>query len=68
MLIKLSAVSQEISNNVQVLKAIAMDVPNGLAETWIAQREKEREELTAHKHITLTMSERMMMDDEESSE
>ncbi|KAL3982246.1 MIF4G domain family protein [Acanthocheilonema viteae] len=52
--------------NKTVLKAIAMDAPSFLAETWNAQREKERKELSAHKHITLSMSERMMMDDDES--
>ncbi|MCP9265961.1 Regulator of nonsense transcripts 2 [Dirofilaria immitis] len=40
--------------NKTVLKAIAMDAPSFLTETWNAQREKERKELTAHKHITLT--------------
>ncbi|KAK6110548.1 MIF4G domain family protein [Brugia pahangi] len=52
--------------NKTVLKAIAMDAPSFLTETWNAQREKERKELTAHKHITLSMNERMMMDDDES--
>lgn len=49
-----------------MLKAIAMDAPSFLAETWNAQREKERKEFSAHKHITLSMNERMMMDDDES--
>ncbi|VDO10416.1 unnamed protein product, partial [Brugia timori] len=40
--------------NKTVLKAIAMDAPSFLTETWNAQREKERKELTAHKHITLS--------------
>ncbi|EJW81156.1 hypothetical protein WUBG_07936, partial [Wuchereria bancrofti] len=52
--------------NKTVLKAIAMDAPSFLTETWNAQREKERKELTVHKHITLSMNERMMMDDDES--
>ncbi|VDK63372.1 unnamed protein product [Onchocerca ochengi] len=52
--------------NKTVLKAIAMDAPSFLTETWNAQREKERKEFTAHKHITLSMNERMMMDDNES--
>ncbi|EFO26274.2 hypothetical protein LOAG_02196 [Loa loa] len=52
--------------NKTVLKAIAMDAPSFLTETWNAQREKERMELTVHKHITLSINERMMMDDDES--
>ncbi|CAG9534469.1 unnamed protein product [Cercopithifilaria johnstoni] len=52
--------------NKTVLKAIAMDAPSCLAETWNAQREKERKEFSAHKHITLSMNERMMMDDDGS--
>ncbi|VDN31501.1 unnamed protein product [Gongylonema pulchrum] len=48
-----------------VLKAIAMEVPNSLKTTWNTQREEEEKELTTHKHITLSMNERMMMDDEE---
>lgn len=40
-----------------------METPDGLAETWQAEREKERKEFDEHKHITLSMNERMMADD-----
>ncbi|VDN02864.1 unnamed protein product [Thelazia callipaeda] len=53
--------------NKTVLKAIAMDIPDSLTKIWNAQREKERQELTVHKHITLSMNERMMMDADSDS-
>ncbi|MFH4979310.1 hypothetical protein AB6A40_006019 [Gnathostoma spinigerum] len=50
--------------NKAVLKAITMDAPSGLKESWYAQKERERKEQSVHKHITLSISERMMADEE----
>lgn len=49
--------------NKPVLKPISMAAPSGLAESWNAQMERERNERNVHKRITLTMNERMMADE-----
>lgn len=36
-----------------------MATPSNLVESWNAQQEQERQELSLHKRITLTMNERM---------
>uniref|UniRef100_A0A0N5AUM2 MIF4G domain-containing protein n=1 Tax=Syphacia muris TaxID=451379 RepID=A0A0N5AUM2_9BILA len=45
--------------NKAILKAITMATPSNLVESWSAQQEQERQELSLHKRITLTMNERM---------
>lgn len=45
--------------NKAILKAITMATPSNLVESWSAQKEQERQELSLHKRITLTMNERM---------
>lgn len=52
--------------NKAVLKPITMATPKSLVESWNAQMEQERRELSVHKHITLTMNERMMADEDQS--
>uniref|UniRef100_A0A914ZPX4 MIF4G domain-containing protein n=2 Tax=Parascaris univalens TaxID=6257 RepID=A0A914ZPX4_PARUN len=60
------AILTRAKGNKAVLKAIAMEAPSGLADAWSAERERERREHSEHKHITLTMNERMMADEQNS--
>ncbi|VDM50718.1 unnamed protein product [Toxocara canis] len=58
------AILTRAKGNKTVLKAIAMEAPSGLADAWSAERERERREHSEHKHITLTINERMMADEQ----
>ncbi|VDK55846.1 unnamed protein product [Anisakis simplex] len=60
------AILTKTKGNKAVLKAIPMEAPSGLTDAWSAERERERRELSEHKHITLTMNERMMADEGDS--